>query len=519
VKILRSIAKVLAGIWLCGAVLGASAQQTSVVNTSKGPVSGKAYATYRAYIGIPYAAAPVGSLRWKPPTEHASWKSLSAVLAGPVCPQTQATGSPVNSYNEDCLYLNVHAPASGTNLPVMFFIHGGAFVQGAGSWYDGRYLADKAKAVVVMINYRLGPLGFLAHPALTAESSDQASGQYGLQDQQFALKWVRTNIANFGGNPNNVTIFGESAGGVSVCALLASPATAGLFHKAIIESGACNLGWSTLPVAQSRGADWASKLGCSTAACLRAAGVSRLLANPANVDTVIGAGWLPAAGGAANAVLPMKPLDAFAAGTLNKVPVLNGSNLHEWRLFDAGTETAQRHALTAAQYVSDANARFGSNAQAAMDRYPLASYAAPDLAHSAMVGDASFICGARHTNRALLANGVTVYAYEFSEPGIALNGVASPYMPLLATHATELIPLWRLAGYTLTSAQLAMSDKMMQYWGNFAATGNPNGAGLPTWPAHTAQNDAFQNISAAMIGQITSFNQAHQCDFWESIGY
>jgi para-nitrobenzyl esterase len=400
----------------------------------------------------------------------------------------------------------------------MVFIHGGGFVTGAGSWYDGNILARKANAIVVTMNYRLGPFGFLAHSALTAEAADQSSGQYGLQDQQFSLQWVKDNIANFGGNPNNVTIFGESAGGVSVCALLASPKAAGLFHKAMIESGACGLSTNTLSSAETKGASWATAIGCSTPACLRSASVPTLLNNPANQDTVIGKGWLPAAGGT-NSALPQNPLAAFAAGAFNNVPVLNGSNHDEWRLFDAMVETQQGSALTSTQFTNDANVRYGSNASAVLAQYPLSSYSAPDVAHATMVGDSAFICGARTTNRALVAKGVTVYGYEFNDPNAPMPGFSSPYMPLRAAHAAELSYIFRFAGYTLTTAQQAFSDQMIKYWANFAATGNPNGSGVPAWPAYTAANDTFQNLAVGAIAPITSFTSDHKCAFWSSIGY
>ncbi len=235
----------LFGLFLTSAI--ALAQEPITVQTDKGPVVGRQAGAVRTFFGIPYAAPPVGDLRWKAPQSAAAWTNpRDASAFGNVCFQV-ATGMLEGEEqtkgkilgNEDCLYLNVYSPSSATpdsRLPTMVWIHGGAFIFGAGSEYDASVLAQKHRVVVVTLNYRLGSFGFLSLTTLKAESPDRASGNYGLLDQQAALRWVQNNIVAFGGDRGNVTLFGESAGAMSVCAQLASPAAAGLSHKAIIQS-------------------------------------------------------------------------------------------------------------------------------------------------------------------------------------------------------------------------------------------------------------------------------------------
>src|SRR5262245_30829179 len=270
---------------VASAPMSASAAAGSpVVATDKGPVRGVATGEVQAFLGIPYAAAPIGDLRWRPPQEHAAWQGVrDASELGAHCPQLASPyGRP--STSEDCLFLNVFAPGKTNQgrphlLPVMFWIHGGGLVLGLSDGYDPAKLVAQ-DVVVVTINYRLGELGFLAHPALAAESPTGAAGNYGLMDQQAAMRWVQRNIRAFGGDPDNVTIFGESAGGCGVPSRLASPLAAGLFDKAIVESGAYWLVQPTLAMAEADGTAFATRAGCSaqTAACLRSLSVSAILA-------------------------------------------------------------------------------------------------------------------------------------------------------------------------------------------------------------------------------------------------
>ena len=253
----------VAAVLVASAPTAASAAPKSpVVATDNGPIRGTTIGQMQAFRGIPYAAAPIGDLRWRPPQAHPGWQGvLDASAFGPHCPQV-ATPYGTPSTTEDCLFLNVFTPEKTNHgqphlLPVMFWIHGGGLVVGESDGYDPTRLVAKG-VIVVTINYRLGELGFLAHPALSAESPTGASGNYGLMDQQAAMRWVQRNIRAFGGDADNVTIFGESAGGLSVHSELASPLAAGLFHKAIVESGAYSLTQPSLASAQASGTAFAA---------------------------------------------------------------------------------------------------------------------------------------------------------------------------------------------------------------------------------------------------------------------
>src|SRR5215472_18159100 len=247
-----------------------------ILITDRGPVRGMVTTTLRMYLGIPYATPPVGRLRWRPPKVHERWSTpLNAAKFGNHCPQ-EASVFGTASVTEDCLYLNVFTPnlsdeaSTSRAYPVMVWIHGGALTVGESDDYTPTKLVQQG-VIVVTFNYRLGALGFLAHPALSAESPDHISGNYGIMDQQFALKWVQRNIASFGGNPDQVTVFGESAGGLSVFLQLASPRAARLFHRGIVESGAYGLTLPTLADEESHGEAFAVNVGCNTqsATCLR----------------------------------------------------------------------------------------------------------------------------------------------------------------------------------------------------------------------------------------------------------
>jgi para-nitrobenzyl esterase len=489
--------------------------QTTTVLTDSGWVSGYAGNGYRAFLGIPYAAAPVGNLRWAPPQRRAPWNGIrSAVSAGSVCPQLDRGN--IVSTDEDCLSVNVYAPTNGQGLPVMLWIHGGAFTIGSGSAYDGSLLAQRANVVVVTFNYRLGPLGFLAHPALTAETADRSSGQYGLMDQQFAMQWVRNNIAGFGGDPGNITVFGESAGGISVCMQMTSPRAAGLFHKAILQSGTCTLNSVALPQAEAYGTTYGNRIGCTTTECLRSTSVSTLLYTPASQQSPNGPAWSVAYGGV-NSTLPTKPTAALSAGQFLRVPVINGSNHDEGRFFTALRELGQGSALTADQYVADVNAWMPSP-QDVLAKYPLSAYSAPDVADATVFGDSSFICGARYSSRLMASRGAVVYAYEFNDP-TAPSPFQDPYMPLLAAHTLDIQYVFPSASSSLNYEQTMLSNKMIAYWGNFARTSNPNGFGLPAWSRYSMWGDQVQSLSPGRIGPIDTFANDHKCDFWDARGY
>ena len=306
-------------------------------DTALGPLEGLRGPGYQAFLGVPYAKPPVGALRWAPPEPPEAWtEPRSATGRPPRCVQ-RALGLDLAS-QEDCLYLNVHTPdPRPEDAPVMVWLHGGAFLFGEGLQTDegtaGDLLAATHGVVVVSLNYRLGPYGFLAHPALTAERG--ASGNYGLMDQRLALEWVRDNIAAFGGDPDDVTIFGESAGGLSVCAHLISPESEGLFHRAISQSGLCDSALDDLSDAEAAGERFADALSCADAECLRAASVDEITtADGAGSDPFgeVGAerAWWPIVDGA---VLEGDFRTEVERGAFVNVPTVVGWNADEGTLF------------------------------------------------------------------------------------------------------------------------------------------------------------------------------------------
>jgi para-nitrobenzyl esterase len=475
------------------------------------------------FLGIPYAAPPVGNLRWRPPQPHARWHGpLDASAFANHCPQPLSfEGTP--SVTEDCLYLNVFTPRQAgpdgkgwhgdrgvpDRHPVMVFIHGGGFSYGQSDFYDPSKLVADGGVIVVTFNYRLASLGFLSHPALTAESRDHASGNYGLMDQQLALRWVRENIAHFGGDADNVTLFGESAGGLGVHANLVSPTAAGLFHKAIIESGAYSLAQPTLAEAEAAGEALAAAAGCAdqTAACLRALPVGTLLAFTPFITYPTAAG----------AVLPQSVGAAFASGAFHRVPVIEGSNHDEWRWVVGLTELLNGAPMTATDYIPAIMARGSVDvyvAQYLAAFYPLSAYSSPSVAFGALATDGSFACNARLVSKAL-SQYTRTYAYEFND-ATAPWGLPPVSFPTGVYHSAELQYLFDFAllGFpALNAGQEQLSDAMVRYWTHFARTGTPNAPGLPDWPRYGA-SDEILSLTQPMPATIFDFGVDHKCALW-----
>ena len=351
--------------------LAGAARAEPVAQTQNGKVTGIATEGMQAFLGIRYAAPPVGPLRWQPPQPvPASLATTAATAFGPHCAQLAGPYG-VASTSEDCLYLNVYRPKlppheSPAALPVMVWIHGGGLVVGESDLYDPVKLVTDGKTIVVTINYRLGFLGYFAEAGLDAEG--HAKADYGLMDQQFALDWVRRNIAGFGGDPTNVTIFGESAGGLSVLSNLVSPTAHGLFNKAIVESGGYALKLPTLATAEAAGAKVAAAFGCALAdtTCLRNISTTDLL----NAVAPGGGSVLTIVDGT---IVPYSINTALAAGQFNRVPVMNGSNHDEYRLFLPAYAK-----LTAAEYPAVLSTTFGATLGAEVAaRYPVGDYNKP----------------------------------------------------------------------------------------------------------------------------------------------
>jgi para-nitrobenzyl esterase len=476
----------------------------------------------RSWLGIPYAAPPIGELRWKPPRPAPSWDDTrNAIKLGQKCPQN--TVITPGGGAEDCLYLNVWTPSPApTQAPVMVWIHGGAFVFGSGgdSFYAGSELARTRGVVVVSINYRLGGLGFFAHPALAAEDpAHPTSGNYGILDQLAALEWVQRNIEGFGGDPDQVTLFGESAGGFSTCVHYASTATEPLFQRAIVESGACSSAGleQTRDKAEADGIALATKLGCTGAdvlACMRAQIDFAILDATAlpPIDQQLPGGFfygeapgntLPNLDGV---VLPATIESRFAAGNYPARPLIIGSNRDEGTLFHA--EILSNLVMDEAQYRAALARRFGdTNVDAIVARYPVAAFASANAALAEVSGDAFFVCPARRNARAI-AMVSPVYAYSFEKP--LENQLLGD---LGAFHSSEIPFVFGIDTFPLgrLGSGAALAAQMQTYWTTFAKTGDPNGAG-PTWPRY---GDIVLVLDEPIVTRAA--HKAAQCDFWDAL--
>jgi len=515
----RLLVTTLVAALLASVAVSAAAPRFPTVATDNGPIRGLAIDGMEIFRGIPYAAPPVGDLRWRAPQEPARRNGvLDATRFANHCPQGPSPYG-IASLTEDCLYLNVFTPPKTNEglphlLPVMVWIHGGGLFLGESDGYDPSRLVAEG-VVVVTINYRLGALGVLAHPALTAESSYHGSGNYGLMDQQAALRWVQRNIRAFGGDPENVTIFGESAGGYSVHAQLASRQAAGLFQKAIVESGAYSLTQASLATAEAQGVAFATAAGCADVVCLRALSVAAILeAGPkntvfANID---------------NFVLTQSMQAALTSGQFNQVPTIVGSNHDEWRLFVAQTEKATGTPLSAAGYPG-AIAALGIPSffvPVVVSAYPLAAYGSPSEALGAVGTDVVFACNAAKSAR-LLSQYVPTFQYEFADAEAAMLYFPPPIsFPTGAYHASELGYLFDLSQTPVpfpgfTPAQQQLSDTMVSYWTQFAKTGDPNGAGVPAWPQY-GPSRPFQSLTppTSTAGTGAGFLGDHKCSIWGS---
>ena len=497
------------------------------VATESGPLKGVVTAELDEYLGIPYAAPPTGALRWMPPQPFGRWLGvLSATQFGNDCLQP-ADG------DEDCLFLNIYTPRIKKNagkhagLAVMVWIHGGGLINGAGRDFDPTPLIEGGDVIVVTFNYRLGLLGFLAHPALDNEG--HLAGNYGLMDQQFALGWVQRNIAAFGGDPDRVTIFGESAGGLSVYSQLASPLAAGLFQQAIAQSGAY-AGFDdyldrmrSITVAETTGTPGvasgvavADAVGCAdqTAACLRAAAPAMFIGLSRAIFPFIDGTLLPQAPGA-----------AFASGSFNQVPVMTGTNHDEYRYFVAQNYDLNKGVgpLMNADYTTAIDMLFAplsaADLAAVLVDYPPPGPSAPADAASLELGaagtDGTFACTARRAMQAL-AQHVTVHAYEFNDenaPGFTVS------FPLGAYHGGDVQYLFNRNGKPapFTPAQQQLSQAMISYWTQFAKTGDPNSSGEPLWSPYSASTDQFQSLIPPVPVVESNFDSSHQCStFWDT---
>ncbi|HKN53597.1 MAG TPA: carboxylesterase family protein, partial [Amycolatopsis sp.] len=479
----------------------AGASEPGLVRTDTGPVRGTVAEGYQTYQGIPFAAPPVGELRWRSPQPVTPWtEPRDATRPGGACAQSAGGGQ--KNENEDCLYLNVTTPSRHGRKPVMLWLHGGGNSYLSADGFDAKRLATQGGVVVVTTNFRLGFFGFLAHPDLPG------SGAFGLEDQQAALRWVQRNAAAFGGDPGDVTVFGESGGAFDVCAHLVAPGSRGLFQRAIAQSGGCSITWPDNAVingfpasspwvakakAEADGAALGTQLGCSTAECLRKL--------PAAAFTAIDRGPTPIEFG--NRVLPQHPAEALAQGRIARVPVIWGNTRDEGRLTaatvpddpatepDEFTEDVYRGLLTQA---------YGDKAGRVAAEYPSSKFGgSPRVAYGAVLTDGTWACHQLADDR-LLARRTPTYAFEFADR-TAPVGFFGPFVPkgfpMGAFHSSDVAYLFDIPMFDLNPEQRKLADQMIGYWTRFAATGNPNARGLPAWPQR-----AVQSLAPGQISQV-----------------
>lgn len=486
--IFRSLIVALCLLGCCAAGSQAATDTAPIVNAPAGQIQGQTDGDIRIFRGIPYALPPIKGMRWRPPAAMPRWEGVrSANDFGPACMQVQSKtmvsvySNPPMPVSEDCLTLNIWTPKNAKNAPVFVWIHGGALVGGSSreATYDGSKLAERG-IIVVSINYRLGVLGYLAHPGLSAESPKGVSGNYGLLDQIAALSWIRYNAAAFGGNKDNVTIAGESAGGLSVMYLMESPLARGLFQKAIAQSAymvsmpSLKKSIYGMPSGEAAGQFLGGALQAPDLAALRGMDAQAL------TDSAAKLGWSPW-GVVDGLVLPDQMTATFDAGKQAPVPMIAGFNQGEIRSLRV---LAPKPSASAEEYEKAIRDRYGDLAEAFLKLYPASDYKEAILATTR---DALYGWTAERLARKQTALGQPAYLYLFDHGYPAMDSAG-----LHAFHASELPyvfgttgalgPLW--PKIPDTPAERALSEAMLDYWASFAKTGKPVATGAPAWPAY-----------------------------------
>jgi para-nitrobenzyl esterase len=484
----------------------ASAADRPTITLPDGAVSGVTTDGTDKFFGIPFAAPPVGDLRWKAPAKPIAWTTeLDGSTHHTRC-SAPAAGDGVRLINEDCLYLDVYRPAGtavDAKLPVMIYLHGGGDYSGSPDIYDGARMATEGHAVVVIPAYRLGVFGFLATPELASEDGTNV-GSYGILDQVMALHWVQDNIATFGGNPADVTLTGQSSGGADVCNLLTIPGTKGLYNYAVIQSGVCQTN-PPLDAAVKNGQAIATAAACTDLACLRAASADVL------VDKW-GSGISNAPFG--TGLLPKAPMQALADGDFNQVPTLVGFARNEMWGFMHGM-----YPLDQVGYEKAVNSAFGAAAPELLKRYPTSKFPHNEYAFGGIQGDSFMVCPAF-----AVADSISKYApvsmYDFADntvpnwKSLGDNQATPPGYHVGAGHTSELFYLldYKAIEAPLNPEQIALGNTMIGMWVDFGR--KSNGAG---WPAYTAASRQVVTLQLAEAGgikpQTTAFAD-HNCDFW-----
>jgi para-nitrobenzyl esterase len=505
----------------------AAAADALTVATDLGRVHGAAGPGVRAFKGIPYAVPPVGALRFEPPRPAKPWKGvLDASAYRSACPQVARFGVTDASDDENCLYLNVTVPTApapgGRKRAVIVWVHGGAYVGGSSNLYPLEYYARTGDVVLVSINYRLGVFGFMAHPAFAPAHN----GSLGLEDQREALRWVKRNIAAFGGDPANVTFAGESAGGASVCMQLIAPEQSkGLFQKAIIQSLACGVPLLGQADAGHAGLEVGRRVHCDDAAtavaCLRSKSVSELLEAQTAVAAANPRAFAPSVGSTS---IPRQGAEAFATGQFLRVPMINGGNRDEMRLYVAYAIQAGQ-VVSAETYPKLLDALYGAYGPEVLKEYPASEF--PAVPSALGTAESDFTPGGPLANCLYLEAGkdasryVPVYEFEFTDrhappemddPGFEMGAVHAAELPYFFPHISHNS---KVNGPDLEPSSQPVSGAMVAYWSSFARTGVPAAPGLPAWPRFSRNADVMRFDPAA----IQPFDAAaeHHCGFWAKL--
>jgi para-nitrobenzyl esterase len=495
-----------------------------LVATDRGVVRGAVGPGVLAFKGIPFALPPVGERRFAPPESAVSWTGvLDATKYRSACPQLSRYGLTDASDDENCLYLNVTVPAaartSTKKRPVLVWIHGGAYVGGSSNLYPLEYLSRTGDLVVVSVNYRLGVLGFISHPALPAAHN----GSLGLEDQREALRWVKRNIAAFGGDPTNVTLAGESAGAASVCMqLLAVNESRGLFQKAIIQSLGCGVHLDSVAGAGRSGVEIANLVHCNDAAtviaCLRSKSIRELLDAQVTVGGANVRAFAPSVGSLS---VPRQGAEAFSTGRFLHVPIINGGNRDEMRLYVAYAIAAGQ-AVTADTYPKLLASMYGDAAPDVLVQYPPANFSSVPAALGTVESD--YLPGNALSNCLYLemagdaSRFVPLYEYEFADshappemddPGFDMGAVHAAELPYFFPHISHNS---KINGPDLEPPSQQLSEAVVAYWSSFAHTGTPAPAALPAWPRYRTSADVMRFEP----GEVHTFDAAaaHHCGFW-----